>query len=288
MRVRFSDKEQVMTAYICVTCGVQQADGTDRPERCAICDDERQYVGLSGQRWTTLDQMRGRFRNVLTELEPGLVRIATDPEFAIGQYAFLVLTQSGNLLWDCVSYLDDETVAAIGALGGIDAIAISHPHFYATCVEWSRRFDNAPIFLSAADQAFVMRPSPAIVSFEGDEVTPLPGLRALRLGGHFEGATVLHWPGGADGRGVLLTGDTIALVADPAWVTFMYSYPNRIPLPASTIRELASRVLHHDFDRLYPSAPVRPDNVMTHGAKEAVRRSAERYIGMIEGKWARK
>ena len=232
--------------------------------------------------------MRGHFTNVLTEMEPGLVRIATVPEFAIGQYAFLVRTPSGNLLWDCVSYVDDDTVAAVRDLGGIDAIAISHPHFYATCVEWSERFDGAPIFLSAADRDFVMRPSPAIVSFEGDDIQPLPGLRVLRLGGHFHGATVLLWPAGADGRGVLLTGDTIALVADPGSVTFMYSYPNRIPLPASTIREIVARLLPYDFDRIYPSAPVRPDNVMLGGAKAAVRRSAERYIGMVEGTWPRK
>ncbi len=276
-----------MTAYICVTCGVQQADRVDLPGRCAICEDERQYVGLNGQRWTKLDDMQGRFHNVLTELEPGLVRITTEPEFAIGQYAFLVHTQAGNLLWDCVSFLDDDTAAAVRALGGIDAIAISHPHFYATCVEWSQSF-NAPIFLSGADRAFVMRPSPAIVSFEGDDVEPLPGLRVLRLGGHFHGASVLHWPAGADGRGVLLTGDTIALVAAPDWVTFMYSYPNRIPLPANTVRELADRVLRHDFDRIYPSAPVRPENVLLHGAKDAVRRSAARYIQMVEGTWPRK
>jgi hypothetical protein len=276
-----------MTAFICVTCGVQQADGVDLPERCAICEDERQYVGLSGQRWTNLDDMRGRFHNVLTKLEPDLIRITTEPEFAIGQYAFLIRTHSGNVLWDCVSLLDDETAAAVRALGGIDAIAISHPHFYATCVEWSQRFGHAPIFLSGADRAFVMRPSPAIVSFEGDDVEPVPGLRMLRLGGHFHGASVLHWPAGADGRGVLLTGDTIALVADPDWVTFMYSYPNRIPLPANTVRELADRVLRHDFDRIYPSAPVRPENVLLRGAKDAVRRSAKRYIGMVEETWPR-
>ena len=77
-----------MSAYICNTCGVQQADGVDLPDRCAICEDERQCLGFDGQRWTTLDARRGHFRNVLTELEPGLVRITTEPEFAIGQYAF--------------------------------------------------------------------------------------------------------------------------------------------------------------------------------------------------------
>jgi len=277
-----------MPAYICVTCGVQQVESADAPERCAICEDERQYVGHGGQRWTTLDELQGRFHNTLTELEPGLMRIVTEPEFAIGQYAFLVQTPSGNVLWDCVSYLDEDTVTAVQDLGGIDAIAISHPHFYATCVEWSQAFNDAPIFLSAADREYVMRPSPAIVSFAGDEVEPFPGARVLRLGGHFDGASALLWPEGADGRGVLLTGDTIALVAAPEWVTFMYSYPNRIPLSGSTVRELARRVLQHDFDRIYPSAPVRPDNVLRHEAKDAVRRSADRYIGMVEGTWPRK
>jgi glyoxylase-like metal-dependent hydrolase (beta-lactamase superfamily II) len=276
-----------MPAYICVTCGVQHAESVDVPDRCSICEDERQYVRQGGQRWTTLDDMRGGFHNALTEVEPGLIRLVTEPEFAIGQYAFLVQTPSGNVLWDCLSYLDEDTVIAVQALGGIDAIAISHPHFYATCVEWSQAFGDAPIFLSAADTAFVMRPSRAIVSFAGDEVEPFRGVRVLRLGGHFHGASALLWPAGADGRGVLLTGDTIALVAAPEWVTFMYSYPNRIPLSGSTVRELAQRVLRHDFDRIYPSAPVRPDNVLRHGAKEAVRRSADRYIGMVEGTWPR-
>jgi len=36
----------------------------------------------------------------------------------------------GNILWDCVSLIDSDTVARIQALGGISAIAISHPHYY--------------------------------------------------------------------------------------------------------------------------------------------------------------
>ena len=42
-----------MPAWICVTCAVQQADTEVPPERCPICEDERQYVGWEGQRWTT-------------------------------------------------------------------------------------------------------------------------------------------------------------------------------------------------------------------------------------------
>lgn len=34
------------------------------------------------------------------------------------------------------------------------------------------------------------------------------GLNLIRCSGHFDGGTVLHWAGGADGNGALLTGDT--------------------------------------------------------------------------------
>ena len=256
------------------------------PDRCAICEDERQYVGRNGQRWATLDEMRGTHHNLLTELEPDLVRIGTEPEFAIGQNALLVRTASGNVLWDCISYLDDETLREVNALGGIAAIAISHPHFYASCVEWSEAFGGAPILLHSADRAFVMRPSPSITHFDEDEIEPAPGIRVVRLGGHFHGSTVLLWSKGAGGRGVLLTGDTIGTgVADRRYVTFMYSYPNRIPLSATAVRDIAERVERLNFDRIYGAWP---GDVIASGAKDAVRRSAQRYIGMLEGTWPRR
>src|SRR5262245_53932315 len=114
-----------MNAYICVTCGVQFAPSSEAPSRCPICEDERQYVGWRGQQWTTLEEMAGRgFRNEIVEEEPGLSSIGTAPGFAIGQRALLVRTPRGNVLWDCQSYLDDETAAAVRDLGGVDAIAI--------------------------------------------------------------------------------------------------------------------------------------------------------------------
>ncbi len=275
-----------MESHICITCGVQHPPSDAPPDRCAICEDERQYVGRGGQRWTTLSEMRGTYHNVLTELEPDLVRIGTQPGFAIGQNALLVRTPSGNVLWDCISYLDDETVSEVDALGGIAALAISHPHFYASCVEWSDAFGSPPILLHAADRGFAMRASPSIVHFEEDEIEPLSGIRVIRLGGHFHGSTVLLWSKGAGGRGALLTGDTIGTgVADHRYVTFMYSYPNTIPLSAQEVRDIAERVEPLGFDRIYGAWP---GDVIGSGAKEAVRRSAERYIGMLEGTWPRR
>ena len=159
-----------MTNYICQTCGTQFA-GTDLPpEHCPICEDERQYIGWGGQQWTALHDLRAGHHNVVKELEPRLTGIGTDPSFAIGQRALLVQTPQGNLLWDCISLIDASTVAAVQALGGIAAIAISHPHFYSSMVEWSRAFD-APIYLHAADRQWVMRPDPNINFWEGERLS---------------------------------------------------------------------------------------------------------------------
>ena len=74
------------------------------------------------------------------EYEAGVHRHRHQPAFAIGQRALLLRTAGGNVLWDCIA-LDAATVTLIKGLGGIKAIAISHPHFYTTMVEWARAFD---------------------------------------------------------------------------------------------------------------------------------------------------
>ncbi|MHB1499976.1 MAG: MBL fold metallo-hydrolase [Candidatus Dormibacteria bacterium] len=129
-----------------------------------------------------------------------------------------------------------------------------------------------------------MRRHPSIGHFEEVEVAPLEGLRLIRVGGHFLGSTVLHWAGGAEGRGVLLSGDSIAVVADRRHVTFLYSYPNSIPLAAADVRLIAQRCRPLAFDRLYSGFP---GAMVVSGAHAAVLRSAERYAGMLEGSWPR-
>jgi len=266
-----------VTAFICVTCGAQHASSERPLAVCPVCEDERQYVGRGGQRWTTLEEMReAGHRNHLREVEPGLTEVHTKPRFAIGQRALLVRTPRGNVLWDCVSYLDDETVDAVGALGGVAAVACSHPHFYASMVEWARAF-GGEVLVPEADRRWVMRPDPAIRTW-ADSLEVVPGVTVVQTGGHFEGSTVLHWAEGADGRGAILTGDTISVVADHRWVTFMRSYPNYIPLPAESIRGIVDAVEPLGFDRMYGGWPG--DDVLD-GAKEAVRRSAERYLTWI-------
>jgi hypothetical protein len=262
---------------ICVTCGTQYPDSDAPPPACFICLDERQYVGWNGQQWTTLDELRQERRNEIREEEPDLVGIGTKPHFAIGQRALLVRTPGGNVLWDSTSLIDDDTIAAVRSLGGIAVIAISHPHFYSSMVEWSHAFD-APILLHAADRQWVARLDPAIEFWE-DETRPLhDGITLIRCGGHFEGGTALHWPAGAGGAGALLVGDILMVCQDRRHVSFMRSYPNLIPLPLSSVRRIVAKLEPFAFDRVWAgwwSSRIWDD------AKAAVHRSAERYIRVL-------
>jgi hypothetical protein len=243
------------------------------PERCEICEDERQYVGWSGQQWTTLDELAGDHINEIRD-DLGLTGIGTRPSFAIGQRALLVRSPHGNVLWDCITLVDDATVEALLKLGGVQAIAISHPHYYSAMVEWSARL-HAPILLHAADQQWVMRPDPSIEHWTGETRELWDGMSLLRAGGHFTGGTVLHWPAGAGGRGALLTGDIVQVAQDRRWVSFMYSFPNYIPLPASEIDRIAATLEPFAFDRIYGGWW---DRNVAVDAKGALRRSANRYV----------
>lgn len=268
-----------MLKYICATCGTQYPESAAPPERCPICEDERQYVGADGQQWTTLNALQANHKNTIRAYEPNLVGIGTEPRFAIGQRALLIQRPGGNILWDCMTLLDDSTVETVTKLGGISAIAISHPHYYSTMVEWAHAFD-VPIYLHAADRQHVMRPDSSICCWEGETKSLGEGVTLINTGGHFEGGTVLHWADGAEGRGALLSGDIVNVVQDRRYVSFMYSYPNQIPLPAKAIRRIVAALEPFDFERIYSAWW---DTITPSNGKEAVRFSAERYIKAIEG-----
>ncbi len=264
-----------MDAFICVTCGVQRAPSDGRPERCPICDDERQYVRQGGQAWTTLEAMRAEGYGVdIRELEPGLTGVGIDPSFGIGQRALLVQTSDGNILWDCIGYIDDPAIEAIRAKGGLGGIVMSHPHFYGAMVEWSRAFGGAPIHIPAADRGWVQRSDDAIRAWSGS-LQVLPGVTLVQCGGHFDGSAALHWADGAQGKGVLLVGDTMTVVPDVRYVSFMRSYPNLIPVPAEQVNRIVDAVRPYPFGRIYGGWW---DRVMQAGGIEAVERSARRYV----------
>ena len=264
------------TVWICATCGVEHADDQGV---CPICADERQYVPASGQRWATLAQLAAAgHRARLQEREPGLLQLTVEPAVGIGQTAFLVTSATGNVLWDPPGFVDDGAVERIRSGGKVLAITASHPHMFGAQLEWSRRLDDAPVLVCEPNLEWLSRTGATVASWSGRHEIAA-GLTLHQLGGHFRGSAVLHWAGGADGRGVLLTSDTIHGNPDRATVTFLRSYPNRIPLSPAVVERITGAAEQLDFDRLY-------DNFGRHvdaDARAAVRRSADRYIAWVRG-----
>lgn len=261
---------------ICATCGVEHAEPAGT---CAICADERQWLPAAGQAWTSLRELRAAGHRVAFEdLEAGLLGLRVEPSVGIGQQAHLVTTPQGSVLWDVPPFIDRPAVDRIHELGPVLAIVASHPHMFGVQSAWSHALEQAPILVCEPLLAWVQRPDAAITPWR-DRHELAPGLILHELGGHFTGSSVLHWAAGADGRGVLLSSDTIHGNPDGATVTFMRSYPNRIPLSAAVVRRLARGVADLPFERLYDNFGRGPKR----DAAAAVQRSAERYIGWIRG-----
>lgn len=262
--------------WICRTCAVEHAE---RVEVCAICADERQWVPAAGQQWTTLAELGAAGNRVhVRQLEPDLFGVTVEPTVGIGQQAHLVRTTGGNLLWDPTGYVDDDGVRRVRELGDVVTIAASHPHMFGVQVEWSRALGGVPVLVSEADLEWVARPDPVIRAWSGSYDVG-PGLRLTQPGGHFPGSAVAVWSAGAGGRGVLFGGDTIQSNPDRKSVTFMRSYPNRIPLSAAVVERVTVAVEGFAFDRLYDNF----GGTIDADARAIVRRSAERYKGWVRG-----
>ncbi|KAK4136600.1 hypothetical protein BT67DRAFT_416808 [Trichocladium antarcticum] len=278
-----------LSYLICTTCGTQHPTA-DRAAltTCFICDDPRQFTPASGPSFTTLTTLttNGAHHNEFHPVpsDPRLTAITTVPPFGIGQRAILVRTPRGNILWDCVSYLDDATAADVAARGGLAAIVISHPHFYGTHAEWAARF-RCPVYVAGEDRGWLARRSARQVFIEegvGEMRVEVDGgdtgARAVKLGGHFPGSMVLLF----DGH--LLTADTLMMT--PAgrsnWAvdalgrpreppkgtntfSFMWSIPNMIPLSADEIVRMWGIIRHYDFKSahgLFPGWDIVDDETL--------------------------
>lgn len=268
-----------MPLSICETCGTQYADTPQPPAQCPICEDERQYVGWQGQTWTTHEALRARYKLRLED-DDGLLGIGITPDFAIPQRAIHLPTDAGNILWECVSLVTDEAVDALEARGGVDQIIISHPHFYSSMVEWSEALGGVPILLHEADRQWVQRPSPNIRFWSGDVHRLSDAVTLIRCGGHFTGSTALHWRDGPRRGGALFPGDALQVVMDRRHVTFMYSYPNFVPMKSSDVRSMRSRLDGYDFEDVFGYTWGR--NIIGD-ARKAVDASFDRHLEAVSG-----
>lgn len=266
-----------MTLSICKTCGTQYAEAPVAPTHCPVCEDDRQYVGPKGQTWTTHDALKSNYA-LRFEDDAGLLGIGLAPDFAINQRALYLPTDAGNILWECLSLVTDDAVGVLQARGGVDLIAISHPHFYSSMVEWSEALGNVPILLHEADKDWVRRPSPNIRFWSGDTHRLSDGVTLIRSGGHFPGSTVLHWKDGPRTDGALFSGDAPQVVSDRRHVSFMHSYPNYMPMKSDAVRGMQARLEGCEFEDVFGYTWGR--NIIGK-ARAAVDESFERYLSAM-------
>jgi len=236
--------------HICVTCGTQYEPSDRPPEACPVCVDDRQHVGYDGQRWTNHAELASTLHNRIDQ-DGDLLGIGVVERFAIPQRALFLRTDAGNILWDCISVVTPAAIETINQLGGIDLIAISHPHFYSAMVEWSEAFGSAPILTHVADQAWIRRPVAQLTRWHGDAHELSRTVRLVHCPGHFPGSAVLHWSAAPHGRQALLVGDSLHVAADRRHVSVMHSVPNYVPVSASVITGIRHRLRDLDFDDVY-------------------------------------
>lgn len=249
---------------VCLTCGTQFPT-SDRTavKTCHICDDPRQFVPPSGQAFTTLGELIKAHKNefVPHAEDPTITFISTTPKLCIGQRAALIQTPRGNILWDCIALLDEETIGRIEAVGGLEAIVISHPHFYSTHVQWARAF-KCPVYLASEDKEWAtMDSSHQVLITETETEIEGTGIKAIKLGGHFPGSMVLL----SSGR--LFIADTLMTTASgigkwdvdaagesrsrPSGVnsfSFLYSIPNLIPLSVDEMARMWGILKRYEFN----------------------------------------
>lgn len=257
---------------ICSTCGTYYPAAT-APELCIICSDERQYFPETGQSYTKPADLHRKHSIKLNKLHERLYELEINPMFAIGQRALLVLSDKGNVLWDCIPMLDELTIEFIKSKGGLKAIAFSHPHYYSNMNDWAEVFD-CPVYIHNNDALHIMVKGPHIHLWQGDEHELWDGMKLLLIGGHFEGSSILHVPF-LSKEGAILCGDTLFLSPSKKHFSVMRSYPNRIPLSQEEMGRVRMRFDSIPFDSFY--GYIKTQNLQVN-VKPVFSQSMEKYF----------
>jgi glyoxylase-like metal-dependent hydrolase (beta-lactamase superfamily II) len=257
---------------ICSTCGSYYPED-NLPELCPICTDERQYIPITGQSWTKTNDLHLKHSVKLNRLKDRLYEMEINPKFAIGQRALFILSEKGNVLWDCIPLLDELTVEFIKSKGGLKAIVFSHPHFYSNMNDWAETFD-CPVYIHQYDKEHVMVKGKHIQFWQGDEMVLWDGMKIILIGGHFAGSSILHVPFLSQ-KGTIICGDTLFLSPSKKHFSIVYSSPNRMPLPLDEMRRLKKRFDNIPFDAFYGYIGIQN---LTENVKEILDISMNRYF----------
>ena len=270
-----------MPTWICTGCGVEHPDSATEPAESCVLTSEVVSIEERGDlpphgTWTTLEELAAQPHHTEhVDHGRGVHSLRRAPKFAIGHRSFVVQAADGNLLWDAPGYLDDEIIGLVHGLGGVDAVAASHPHMFGAQLSWSRAFGGVPVYVNALDAEWLPAPDPLITQWT-EELEPLPGVRLIHVGGHMRGSSVA-----LTADGTLLVGDTISGGLARNWVSFQRNFPKHVPLSAAVVRRIVDRLDGYDYDRLYTLGGDEIDSA----AKDVVHRSADTHIRWVSGEF---
>ncbi len=270
-----------MTIWVCDGCGLEHSDSAAPPAAgCVLATDavsveERGDLGPHGH-WTTHEGLaRQPHTTHHRDHGRGVHSFRREPRLAIGHWSFVLRTPGGNLLWDPPAYIDPVVVGMVRSLGGIAAIAVSHPHMFAAQVSWSHEFGHIPVLVKDKDKSWIARNDP-VIRYWSDTETPMDGITLIEVGGHMRGSSVA-----LTADGTLLSGDTIAGALVPDWVSFQRNYPRHVPLSAAVVDRIVSRLDPYFYDRLYTLG----GDTIDADANQIVMRAADRHIRWVTGEF---
>lgn len=256
---------------ICVTCGTKYPESFTG-NTCSICEDDRQYVPQMGQKWTNDKTLLRNHSVKIRKIKDRLYEFVINPNFAIGQRALLILSEQGNVLWDCISMLDEAARTFIKQKGGLKAVVISHPHYYSNMQAWAKAF-NCPIYLHQEDEKWVVNKSEKIKYWRGASHELWEDMQIIKIGGHFPACSVILAPK-LSKTAALFCGDTFSIAPSMQHIAVMYSYPNKIPLSVAEVARIKKLMEPVEFDEIYG---FWSSQNITKNAKKLLMDSLNRY-----------
>jgi glyoxylase-like metal-dependent hydrolase (beta-lactamase superfamily II) len=272
-----------MATWICNGCGLEHGDSPTPPpmdgcvfDRGPVSDEELGDLGAHTREWLSLTALAAQPHN--TEHRDhgrGVHSFRREPRLGIGQWSFLVQTGQGNVLWDPPAYLDPEVEGLVRGLGGAVVIMTSHPHMFAAQVSWSHALGGIPVMVNRHGQRWLPRHDP-VIEFWEHEISPVPGVTAIELGGHMPSSAVA-----LTADGTLLVGDTISGSLSPNWLSFQRNFPRHVPMSAGVVQRLVDRLEEIEFDRLYTLG----GDTIDDDAHGVVRRAARRHVRWVSGEF---
>ncbi|RPF71186.1 MBL fold metallo-hydrolase [Aurantiacibacter spongiae] len=241
--------------FACANCGFWQLH-FDPPE-CPVCTDVRNDLPEDGWRFLPEREVAASHDGSAREVAEGLWAFTTTPALGLGGTGWLLVREGGNVAFEAAPYYSPPMLDTLARLGGIAALAASHPHGYGALFQLQREFDPPVVAIHKDDLAYTKA---FRVTAPYDETLELAsGCTLYRVGGHYAGQAALHDAGG----GRLFCGDMFKVDQDEAGrsthVSSHKAFHRNIPLTHGELRHYRDVIAPLSFEALLTPFEYAPE-----------------------------